>query len=263
MPTPLEILFDPISITVLVLYAALMGWEALAPARKLPQVTWWKTKGLLAFTANFFVASYLPLFWDQHLASWQLFDLTSYGLVMGTLIGFVVFELVLYAWHRTMHNSNTLWRGFHQMHHSAERLDAFGAFWMSPMDMIGFAFIGSLALALIVGVPPQAATNILLITVFLAIFQHMNVKTPHWLGFVIERPESHNVHHARGLHAFNYCDLPLIDMAFGTLRNPHAFEHETGFYDGASSRVLDMMAFQDVSEPKTVSTSLPGVRQNT
>ena len=261
MPTPVEILLDPISITVLVLYAALMIWEALAPARKLPQIAWWKARGLLAFIANFFVASYLPLIWDQYLVPWQLFDLTSYGVVTGTLIGFLVFEMVLYAWHRTMHNSNILWRGFHQMHHSAERLDTFGAFWMSPMDMIGFAFTASLALALIVGVSPEAATNVLLITVFLAIFQHMNVKTPHWLGFLIERPESHTVHHARGIHAFNYCDLPLIDMSFGTFNNPVTYEHETGFYEGASSRVLDMLAFRDVSEPENVSPDLPVVRQ--
>ena len=110
MPTPLEILIDPISITVLVLYAALMAWEALAPARKLPQIVWWKTKGLLAFAVYFFVSSYLPLLWDQYLVSWQLFDLTSLGLVHGTLIGFIVFELVLYAWHRLMHSSNMLWR---------------------------------------------------------------------------------------------------------------------------------------------------------
>jgi sterol desaturase/sphingolipid hydroxylase (fatty acid hydroxylase superfamily) len=34
--------------------------------------------------------------------------------------------------------SNILWRIFHQMHHSAERLDTYGAFYFSPYDMIGF-----------------------------------------------------------------------------------------------------------------------------
>jgi sterol desaturase/sphingolipid hydroxylase (fatty acid hydroxylase superfamily) len=51
-------------------------------------------------------------------------------------------------------------------------------------------------------------------------FQHANLRTPRWLGYIIQRPESHGIHHERGLHAFNYADLPLWDMVFGTFRNP-------------------------------------------
>jgi hypothetical protein len=38
-------------------------------------------------------------------------------------------------------------------------------------------------------------------------------------------------------------------MVFGTFRNPSAMEKEVGFYDGASDRLLSMLAFRDVSEP--------------
>ena len=62
-----------------------------------------------------------------------------------------------------------------------------------------------------------------------AAFQHANLRTPRWLGYLIQRPESHSVHHARGVHAFNYCDFPLIDMLFGTLRNPPAHEDRDSF----------------------------------
>ena len=41
MPTPIEILLDPISLGVLALYAALVLWEALAPGRQLPKVKGW------------------------------------------------------------------------------------------------------------------------------------------------------------------------------------------------------------------------------
>jgi hypothetical protein len=33
MPTPIEILLDPVSLAVFALYAALIVWEAVAPAR--------------------------------------------------------------------------------------------------------------------------------------------------------------------------------------------------------------------------------------
>lgn len=47
MPTPIEVLLDPISLAVIALYGALIAWEALVPARALPRVKAWKTKGSL------------------------------------------------------------------------------------------------------------------------------------------------------------------------------------------------------------------------
>jgi hypothetical protein len=51
------------------------------------------------------------------------------------------------------------------------------------------------------------------------------------------------------VHRFNYADLPLIDMLFGTFRNPAGFAPETGFWPGASARVADMLLGRDVSAP--------------
>jgi hypothetical protein len=42
----------------------------------------------------------------------------------------------------------------------------------------------------------------------------------------------------------------VFDMLFGTFRNPADFEMETGFYQGASARVADMLLFRDVSRPE-------------
>lgn len=79
MPSPIDLLLDPVSLTVLALYGALITWEALAPARKLPEIRGWKLMGLSAFVVYFFVSSYLPLVWTEQLAQFQLFDLTSLG----------------------------------------------------------------------------------------------------------------------------------------------------------------------------------------
>jgi sterol desaturase/sphingolipid hydroxylase (fatty acid hydroxylase superfamily) len=247
MPTPIEILLDPVSLTVIALYGALIAWEALAPARPLPVVKGWRTRGIIAFFAYVMISTYLPLVWSEQLARFQLFDLAALGTWGGALVGVLVLEGGIYAWHRTMHGSNALWRVFHQMHHSAERLDAFGAFWFSPADMIGFTAVSSLALTLVTGITPEAATIVLLATTFMAIFQHANVRTPRWLGYAIQRPESHSHHHERGAHARNYSDLPLFDLVFGTFHNPRGFAAHQGFYDGASARVSEMLRFRDVS----------------
>lgn len=251
MPTPLEILLDPVSLVILSIYGALMLWEAIFPGRKLPVIKYWRLKGLVAFGVFFFLSSYLPMFINPYLEPYRLLDLTGLGAGWGALVAVLLYEFGVFAWHYLMHRSNLLWRMFHQMHHSAERLDTYGAFFFSPMDMIGWTVLGSICFSLIAGLTPQAITIMLLVTNFFSIFQHANIKTPQWLGYIIQRPESHTYHHARGIHKMNYSDLPLFDIIFGTFRNPKDFEHETGFYNGASERILEMLSARDISTPKT------------
>jgi hypothetical protein len=84
----------------------------------------------------------------------------------------------------------------------------------------------------------------------LAICQSRTFRTPRWLGYFIQRPESHCIHHGRGIHRYNYSDLPLWDMVFGTFRNPATYDGEVGFYTGASSRIGEMLIGRDVSLPR-------------
>jgi sterol desaturase/sphingolipid hydroxylase (fatty acid hydroxylase superfamily) len=260
MPTPIEILLDPISLGVLALYGAMMLWEAVATARTLPKVKGWISRALASFGVYFYLASYLPLIWDGYLAQYQLLDLSGLGTIAGAAVGVLVYEALVYAWHRAMHETDWLFRSFHQMHHSAERLDSYGAFYFSPLDMAGFTLVGSLSLSLIVGLSPEATTVFLFATMFLGIFQHMNIKTPRWLGYLIQRPESHTIHHGKGLHSYNYSDLPIFDIVFDTFRNPRDFEMDTGYYDGASAKVIDMLLWRDISSQEQESAEVAATK---
>lgn len=248
MPSPIDILLDPVSLTTFAIYAALMLWEHFAPARPLPFAPAWRLRGLAAFVLYFALSAYLPLLWTEYLLPWQLFDLGHLGTASGALIGVLVYECIGYFYHRGMHASNLLWRVLHQMHHSAERIDSYSAFWFHPLDMIGWTAVSSLALTIMVGLSAPATTAVLLIVTLLSIFQHTNVRTPRWLGYFVQRPESHSWHHARDRHRDNYADVPLFDILFGTFRNPRDFAPATGFYDGASLRVGEMLHFRVVSE---------------
>jgi len=250
MPTPLEILLDPVSLYILGMYAVLMIWEAIFPARQLPHIKYWKIKGIIFFFVFFYLSTYLPLWYAAWLPTSQFFDLSGINPILAGIIGVLLYELGMYVWHRCMHKSNWLWKIFHQMHHSAERLDTYGAFYFSPFDMLGFTLLGTICFSFIAGLAPQSITIILLVTNFLSIFQHANIRTPVWLGYIVQRPESHAVHHARGVHAYNYSDLPLFDILLGTFRNPKNYVEETGFYNGASNRIGDMLLFKDITEEK-------------
>jgi sterol desaturase/sphingolipid hydroxylase (fatty acid hydroxylase superfamily) len=246
MPTPLQILLDPISLTVLGLYGVLILLEALFPARPLPQVTGWKIRALIVFVFYFYLSSYLPLLWGDAFSRYHLFNLEPINPFAAAGIGVLVYQLLIYVWHRTMHRVHWLWRSFHQMHHSAERLDSYGAFYFSPLDIVGFTFLTSVSLT-VAGLSSQAVTYFLYATTFLSVFQHTNIRTPQWLGYIVQRPESHSVHHARGIHHYNYSDLPLFDILFGTFRNPTDFASESGFYDGASAKLPQILAFKDIA----------------
>jgi len=212
----------------------------------LPRIPGWHARALAVFAVYFFLSSYLPLLWGDLLAPYRLANLESVHPLVGAAIGVLIFELLVYVWHRAMHKHHWLWRAFHQMHHSAERVDSFGAFYFSPLDIAGFAMLSSLTLT-VVGLPAQSVTWYLYATMFLATFQHTNVRTPQWLGYIVQRPESHSVHHGRGIHHYNFSDLPLFDLIFGTFRNPKDFVAESGFEGVSSAQILDMLACRDVA----------------
>ena len=207
----------------------------------------WRLRGIAFFVAFFVVSSALPLAWDPLLGRYRLIDATGLGTAWGALVGLLAADLGQYLWHRFMHSNAFLWRWFHQMHHSAERIDVAGAFVFSPLDMVGFTLVGSLSLVLIVGVTAEAAVIVIGISTLLALFQHANLRTPQWLGYIVQRPENHSVHHQRGVHAYNYGSLSLWDILLGTFKNPKEWEGAGGFFDGSSDRVADMLLGRDIA----------------
>ena len=257
MPTLQELLLDPISLVVIALYAGLWLLEAFFPGRALPQVRGAQARGILCFALYFLGSSYLPYLWADAIAGVRLLDLASWPLSLAILVGVLSYELVAYAYHRLLHGSDFLFRRVHQMHHSAERLDVASAFYFHPFDIVGWTVAASLGLSVVVGLSPQAAGVTTLLLTFLSIFQHANLKTPRWLGYLVQRPESHSRHHGRGLHQNNYADLPLIDLIFGTFENPADFEPATGFYDGASRELADLLLGRDVARTGRARATVP------
>lgn len=210
----------------------------------------WRIRALVVSVASFFLSMAVAIFWGTLLAGRGLLDGRPLGMIGGAVVGILVYELVHYAYHRLAHKWDLLWRASHQMHHSAESIDAFGAYYLHPLDTFLFTTWSSLVFFPLLGLTPEAGAIGAAFLTFNAMFQHANIKTPHWLGYIIQRPESHGVHHERGVHAYNYSDLPLWDIVFGTFRNPAEWEGEAGFYNGASSRIPEMLVGRPVNRPK-------------
>lgn len=216
--------------------------------RRFPAVRGWRARGLAFFVLTTTLSSLLPLLWLDWSRTHRLLDLEWLGLAPGAVVAFVVSEGFGYWWHRAQHHVGFLWRWTHQLHHSAERVDLAGAFVFHPFDTAATTAVTSLSALLVVGVSPSAAAIAGALASFYGVFQHANIVTPTWLGWIIQRPESHCVHHQRELHAYNYANLPLWDIVFSTFRNPPAWRGHAGFWDGASSLLGAMLAGVDVNE---------------
>lgn len=239
---------DILGLLVPATYLAMLAVELVAPARPQPKVRGWHVLGFLFLCLNGLVSTLTPLLVPADwLARHSLLDLRGLGVLGGTVVGYAVLSLVSFAWHRSAHHFPLMWRLFHQIHHSPSRVDISGSMLFHPLEMIAFTAMGLVTSTLILGLDPLAAAITGYVAAFYGMFQHWNIRTPPWLGYLIQRPEAHAAHHERGVHARNYADLPIWDLLFGSFHNPKTFEGEAGFDPPADRRLLAMLAFTDVN----------------
>jgi sterol desaturase/sphingolipid hydroxylase (fatty acid hydroxylase superfamily) len=236
-----------IPILIPVSFVAALVLERRFPAQPLPKVRGWLLKGTLFFIFTGVVNALVPALVSAVIGDRAPLHLAGLGTVAGGLAGFVVADFVGYWLHRLMHRVPLLWRWTHQLHHSAERMDLAGMSYSHPFDILLTFTLTGLAAGLL-GLSPAAAALTGLLGFYTAVLQHSNIKTPTWIGYLVQRPEGHGLHHERGVHAYNYGSLALWDLLFGTFRNPRDFPAAYGFWEGASARLGSMLIGRDVGE---------------
>lgn len=221
-----------------------------APGRQFPPRKGWTWIGIGFLLMVGAMSAMAPLLIPEAwLAKHRLMDGTRLGVAGGTLVGWVALSAIAYVWHRTQHAVPLLWRSFHQIHHSPQRVDMAGAFLFHPTEIAAQLVLASLTTTLLLGLDPLAAALTGYVAAFHAMFQHWNIRTPLWLGYLIQRPEAHCEHHRQGVHASNYGDFPLWDLLLGTFKGPRHFDGAVGFEAPADKRLGAMLAFADVNQP--------------
>jgi sterol desaturase/sphingolipid hydroxylase (fatty acid hydroxylase superfamily) len=237
-----------IPLIVFAVALVMIACEVVRPGRSWPSVAgWWLRAALLngVQVGMVFAAGHL---WERWMRQHRPWSADALGVTGGALVGYLVITFVYYWWHRWRHESDFLWRWVHQLHHSPQRIEVITSFYKHPFELLANSLLSAAILYLLVGLGPAAASAAVLLTGLAELFYHWNVPTPHWLGYLIQRPESHCVHHQEGLHACNYADLPLWDILFGTFYNPRRWRERAGFGPSREHLLGPMLCGVDVNK---------------
>jgi sterol desaturase/sphingolipid hydroxylase (fatty acid hydroxylase superfamily) len=229
---------------------AMLAWERTKPAREWGEVQGWLPRAMATTAFQAVVAYAAAAGWDRWMASLAAWHWPSHGLIVDALAGYVVLTFVYYWWHRARHASPLLWQWLHQLHHSASRLELVTSFYKHPLEIMANGLLSSSILYLFLGLDPAAAALASTLTGLAELFYHWNVRTPHWLGYLIQRPESHRLHHRRDHHTSNFSDLPLWDLLFGTLDNPRHDAAPCGFHPRQELRIAAMLRGRPLTTAK-------------
>jgi len=221
--------------------------ESIIPGWRLPRVRTWPLRVLAINAVQLVVVLIAGLTWERWLSAASLFRLSDHvSPAVGGLTAYFIATFIFYWWHRLRHEHELLWRGFHQIHHSPQRLEVITSFYKHPGEMVVNSVIGSLLVYALLGLSPEAGGWYTLCTAFGEFFYHTNVKTPRWIGYFFQRPEMHRIHHQYGRHRNNYGDITWWDMLFGTYENPREWSDRCGFDDDKEQQLGRMLKYEDV-----------------
>ncbi len=197
--------------------------EQLVPGWKLPKVSTWVARVIFLNIVQVSIALLAGITWNKWMMGHSLLH-TSDALppLLAGFAAYFVNTFVTYWWHRARHANDTLWRLFHQLHHAPQRIEVFTSFYKHPTEMVFNSLLGSFVAYVVMGISIEAGAYYIMFAALGEMFYHSNLRTPHVLGYLFQRPEMHRIHHQRDRHECNYSDFPIWDMLFGTYENPAA-----------------------------------------
>lgn len=233
--------------TIFAIFALCLLIERLRPGWELPRVPTWPTRVLAVNAVQLLVVLLAGVTWERWLSASSVLHLSTHlSPTMGGLLAYFIATFVFYWWHRWRHESDLLWRLFHQIHHSPQRLEVITSFYKHPIEMVVNSMLGSLLVFALLGLSPEAGAVYTLCTAVGEFFYHTNMRTPRWIGWFFQRPEMHRIHHQLGHHKNNYGDITWWDMLFGTYENPSQWDDRCGFAGAKEQQLLPMLSWHDV-----------------
>ena len=236
------------SICLVISTLVFLIWERVHPGRALPNSAGWYVRALLLNFIQLAITLLAGKLWLKLFDGGSLLNLASINFSMAEgFLGWVAGTFLFYWWHRLRHR-NGFWVVFHQIHHSASRIEILTSFYKHPLEIFLNSLFTAIILFPVLGVSLMASFWYNFFAATGEYFYHANVKTPRWLRYFVQTPELHSIHHQFDHHTHNFSDLPIWDRIFGTYRDATQFSHRCGFSKGAEQRLAEMLVFRNVYE---------------
>ena len=218
--------------------------ERAVPGTVLPRVPGWWTRVIAINLFQVSLALVGGFTWNAWLQGASVFEASKWPEPLAVGVTYFVSTFVFYWWHRVRHESKFWWQFAHQIHHSASRLEIFTSFYKHPLEIALNSVLSAAICYPLMGCSPAQGAAYTLLIALAEMFYHWNVRTPRWVGMLLQRPESHRLHHRRFHHTRNYGDLPLWDWLFGTFSNPSRADRVVcGFEPEHERKFVQMLGF--------------------
>ena len=222
--------------------------ERVWPGRTLPKVRGWYGRAVCMNVMQVALIGAGGLVWNSYFREYALLPLGDWSspFLEGFFYWFVG-TFIFYWWHRLRH-AKGFWLIFHQIHHSPSRIEVLTSFYKHPIEIVADSIIAGFFIYFVFGGSAIAGAWTSLFGAAGEYFYHSNIRTPLWLGWFIQRPEHHSVHHQLGVHKYNFGDLTIWDRLFGTFREAPDFAEHCGFPGTSEEQLAEMLVFKDVYE---------------
>ncbi len=119
--------------------------------------------------------------------------------VIAGILSFLIIDLYMYFWHRSMHRLPLAWR-FHRLHHTDRSMNVSTAYRFHPIEIIGSS-IPKLLLIWSLGISSNFVLIYELVFTVVVALHHSNLAIPEvidrLLSLVIVTPNLHRIHHSQ------------------------------------------------------------------
>ena len=163
--------------------------ERLRPGWNLPAARTWPVRVVAVNLVQVGVVLLAGMSWERWLSAYSVLHLSrALPPWAGGVLAYFIATFVFYWWHRWRHESDLLWRLFHQIHHSPRRIEVITSFYKHPGEMVVNSLIGSALVYALLGLSPEAGAVYTACTALGEFFYHTNVRTPQWVGWFFQQP---------------------------------------------------------------------------
>lgn len=213
-------------------------WEAIAPRRRRVTVRRWRWTSHAALVALNTLALRLiaplgavgiALVVEKN--HWGLFQHIALPHWLIVVLSVLLLDLVIYGQHVAFHHVPWLWR-LHRVHHADRDFDATTGVRFHTVEILLSLGIKASAIVLL-GTPAVAVLIFEVVLNATSMFNHGNVRMPHWLDrllrWIVVTPDMHRVHHSvhrRETDSNFGFNLPWWDRLFRTYRPQPVDGHE-------------------------------------